>query len=157
MGGVNSADLSELHMAWYIRNDPDKRWRETSVMPRNRSIDTLNGASTLTAAAYLTRVDGPVLESSLPYLSTALLGRMGYSPVVLGQWYDMGQYPTYEFLQTLANLQSQDQLSNDVVPILPGLKQNPDTYGIKLRLTDILYGSRTPVILTTESDDTGNA
>ena len=125
-------------------------------MPRNRSLATLSSASSLTASAYLTRVDGPVLESSLPYLSTALLGRMGYSPVVLGQWYDMGQYPTYEFLQTLANLQSNDQLSNDVVPILPGLKQNPDTYGIKLRLTDILYGSRTPVTLTTESDDTGN-
>ena len=31
LGGVDSADLSELHMAWYIRNDPDKRWRETSV------------------------------------------------------------------------------------------------------------------------------
>lgn len=80
LGGVNSADLSKLHMAWYIRNDPDKRWRETSIMPRNRSLATLSSASSLTASAYLTRLDGSVLESSLPYLSTALLGRMGYSP-----------------------------------------------------------------------------
>lgn len=153
LGGVKSADLSELHMAWYIRNDPDKRWRETSVMPRNRSIATLNGATTLTAAAYLTRVDGPVLETSLPYLSKALLGRMGYSSNVLSQWYEMKQYPTYEFLQTLANTLSDDQLSKDVVPILPGLKQKPETYGVRLRLTDVLYSSQTPVKFTSASDD----
>ncbi len=111
LAGVSSADLSELHMAWYVRNDPDKRFRETSVMPRNRTLATLNGVNLLDAAAYLVRLDGPVLESSLPYLSNALLGRMGYSPDVLNQWYEFKQYPSYELLQALANALSADKLS----------------------------------------------
>ncbi|MBQ4431240.1 MAG: hypothetical protein II877_07025, partial [Synergistaceae bacterium] len=146
-------DLSELHFAWYLRNDPDKRKRSTSVMPRNLNINSLNGAFTLEAAASLTRLDGPVLESSLPYLTTALLGRMGFSREVLGQWYETNQYPTYEFLQTLANVQSKDKLSNDHLPILPGLTESPKSYGVRLRLTDILFSSLTPVRLTTESND----
>ena len=154
LGGVKSADLSELHLAWYLRNDPDKRKRNTTVMPRTVTINSLNGAYTLEAAAELTRLDGPVLESSLPYLSTALLGRMGFASKVLNQWYSTEQYPTYNFLQSLAESQSKDLIaSGDHYPILPGLTQSPKEYGVKLRLTDILFSSQTPVRLTTESND----
>gem|GEM_PF-5700693 len=146
-------DLSELHLAWYLRNHPDKRNRNTYVMPRTVTINSLNGAFTLDAAASLTRLDGPVLESSLPYLSTKLLGHMGFSPKVLSQWYDTNQYPTYNFLQSLAKKQSADLKSNDHYPILPELTQSPKSYDVKLRVTDILFSSQTPVRLTTAKTD----
>ncbi len=153
LGDAQSADLSELHLSWYIRNDPDKRKRNTNVMPRTLTLSSLNGATTTTAAAYFTRVDGPVLESSLPYLSIALLRRMGFSPVIPNHWYDTKEYPTYDFLQTLANQQSQDQLANDHVPILPGLKESPRSYDVQLRLTDILFSSKAPVTLSNANNE----
>ena len=147
MSGVESEDfdLSELHMAWYLRNDPDKRFHETSIMPRTLTLATIAGASILPAVSYLARLDGPLLEEELPYLSTAVLRSIGYSGDIPSKWYDFKQYPSYELFQSAAKSALGHKL-------LPEPTAAPDaSFDVQLRVTDVLFGSEVPVWLSRES------
>ena len=132
-------DLSELHMAWYIRNDPDKRFRETSILPRQLTLATIAGAGNLPAMSYLARLDGPVLEQSLPYISNARLDAMGYKEAVPNAWYDFKQYPSYELFQKLG----EEAFGKNNKP-LPELNQPPESFDVQLRITDVLFGAELP-------------
>ena len=145
-GVMDDVDFSELHMAWYIRNDPDRRKRNTGSNPRDLSLSSLSSASHLVSLAYLTRLDGPVLEKYLPYLSSERLAILGYTDKVPSVWYKTKEYPSYANIRALADL-NRSRLGGNVIPDEKDEAIIPDKTPLVLRVTDALYASRIPFIL----------
>lgn len=140
LGNSQTVDFSELHESWFIKNNPDK----TSVhLPRYSElrVSNIDGGFMSMPIAYFARLDGPVLESDLPYLSYEVISNdLGFpralwirflrNDVSLGydELYQMGRY----------------YASRDVIP---AKSKYAYEYGTaKLRLTDALYGTFSPVI-----------
>ena len=67
------SDLSELHLAWFSFKNPDRKKnfafiKNGRIVENPEDNDVLNHpGNTEMALSFLTRLDGPVLESSLPY------------------------------------------------------------------------------------------
>ena len=144
-GVMDSVDLSELHMAWYARNDPDKTKRNTFVNPRNLTIGSISGGWSFMPLAYLTRLDGPVLETNLPYLSNERLKTLGYTGSIPDAWYDLDEYPSYSMLRKLEELNSAE--NDEKVKVIPGENELAMETPQVLRVTDGLYASRIPFSL----------
>ncbi len=62
LGNANTVDFSEMHMAWYVKNNPDK---SRALIPSYRDLllNNINGGFANMPMAYLVRLDGPVLDS----------------------------------------------------------------------------------------------
>ena len=79
-------DLSELHMAWFVYNDPNPGYKFYKSVT---GIQTINGGNAAKSTAYFARMTGPVSEASLPYSTASTIADTAsdpsdYHPVVLG-------------------------------------------------------------------------
>ena len=75
---AGTVDLSELHLAWFAYRDPD-RGKSFTIGAYDSVLD--QGGNPDMSIAFLSRLAGPVNESSLPYSSaTSLTYRTGAEP-----------------------------------------------------------------------------
>ena len=85
-------NLSPLHLAWFAKNDADrtravftnadteeKSWANS--MLNNESGAIFEGGFPNVSLAYLTRLDGPILETDMPYFSYEFINEMGYQRI----------------------------------------------------------------------------
>lgn len=140
LGDASTVDFSELHMAWYVKNNPDK---SRALMPiyRDLLLNNIDGGYAGMPMAYLVRLDGPVLDSELPYLSTEVLSRdLGFNPKLWYRLLDNSALPGYyQILHT--------GLHNLGRYVVPSEDAAPEKFGVpQLRVTDALYGAFSPAI-----------
>ena len=143
LGTVSSdVDLSELHMAWYSRNDPDKAKVNTwsDYARKYTNVKSIEGGNDSMSLVYFARLDGPVLETSLPYLSNQNV--YDYTGISQDKWYQMldnnEESLEYDNFQALAK--------DPAKTLLPPLDEKATAKGVKLRVTDALFGTYYPVI-----------
>ncbi len=126
----NDIDLSEFHLAWFSRFNPDRRKTFTPYGERlEQSYTAIEAGNELMAVAVLARLDSPVNEDDmLAYPDSDDLAAAGINP---SDWYsrkDTGKIPTYETMYEAGLIPSRDNF--------------PEDYGKpKIRLTDALYAS----------------
>ena len=142
-------DLSELHMAWFCYNEPDMSREFTSNYSRGETdYRSIEGGLPDLSVAYLARLDGPVLETELPYLSfEALSNDAGYTTKEWVTLNKLGALPSYHELNNLAYIRSGKWL-------LPSDDVPPSQYAsAKLRLTDAIYSAPVPEIGIKDRED----
>ena len=142
LGSAESLDLSELHMAWFARNHPykDKVNTATPFARYETNIKSIEGGLSSISLAYLAALEGPVLESSLPYLSyEALSNDAGYLRKEIDALIQLGALPSYTELLAKGYVRSGKFL-------VPRKSDMPEDYGVVLRLTDALFGTPAPAI-----------
>ena len=146
LGDSETLDLSELHMAWFCNNNPDK---SRLFRPRPFAVENIDGGASNMSLAYLSRLDGPVTESSMPYFSyEAIQNAWGFD---MDSWHALlkAGLPTYDQLSVLEELHKNS--------ILPKKNYTADHYGKNvLRLTDAYYAPLSPLVSFTERDDLGD-
>ena len=142
LGNAETLDLSELHLAWYIRNHPQKDSRFALIKHHDtehhlQSIESGFSSFNLTLFASLA---GPVLEESLPYLSNqAISNDAGYSPQEFSLLKQLDALPSYMEFLALSYMRSGKDL-------LPGVSALPENYGVVLRMTDALFATPAPTV-----------
>ena len=140
-------NLSPLHLAWFAKNDADRTRAiyndaDTEKKAWANSMTIIEGGFTNFSLSYLARLDGPVLETDMPYFSYEFLEKLGYKPE---EWYKLkasNALPSYTQFTALAQSRL-SKASSDKMPIIS------DTANIaakkftpKLRLTDAFFGSK---------------
>ena len=140
LGDAQTVDFSELHEAWFIKNNPLK---DRAIKPVYGDVDVANieGGFPAMSLAYFARLDGPVLETELPYLSYEVISNdLGFVPGLWKYFKDNDLLPSYKTLYYLGRFHA----SRDVIPAPDSFAQ---TYGLPmLRLTDALYGAFSPFV-----------
>ena len=142
-GDVESLDLSELHMAWYIKNNPDKT-KVTLSKRGEKTLKILNGGFLSEGIAYLARLEGPVPEYNLPYVDTGVISSsIGIPPSILQSLDKENELPSY----TAFNIMG---YKNTGHWLLPRPEDYPEAYVNDnlplMRLTDALYASPWPTV-----------
>lgn len=146
LGDSETLDLSELHMAWFSKNNPDK---SRSFYAQQLAVANIDGAMPSVSTAYLSRLEGPVTESSMPYFSyEAIEKAWGFDSKAWHALLKAG-LPTYNQLAVLEELHQYF--------ILPKPDYTADHYGKNvLRLTDAYYAPLSPIMTTEPRDDLGD-
>ena len=67
MQGGEELDLSEMHLAWYRYKNSDKSKAFKNLASQTDIATIVDGGNSFYPAALYTRLDGPVLETSVPY------------------------------------------------------------------------------------------
>ncbi len=154
-------NLSPLHLAWFTKNDADRSRvldndADTEEKIWANSMTIFQGGFPNMSLAYFSRLDGPVLETDMPYFGFEYLNKLGYTK---DEWLT---------LRKIAALPSYLEFSALALMRIPGsadkLPQVSDTANIaakkfdaKLRLTDAFFGSLvTPGIYIGTRDDIEN-
>ena len=140
LGDAQTVDFSELHEAWFIKNNPLKAMAIKPVYG-DVNIANIDGGLPAMSLAYFARLDGPVLETDLPYLSYEVISNdWGFVPDLWKYFKDNDLFPSYKTLYYLGRFRA----SRDVIPAPGSFAQ---TYGLPvLRLTDALYGAFSPLV-----------
>ena len=140
LGDYQTVDFSELHESWFIKNN----YIKSSVhLPKYQAlrVDNINGGFTSMPLAYFARLDGPVLESDLPYLSYETISNdLGYPISLWRRLLRNNVSPAYDELYQRGLYYA----SRDVIPAADKFAYE---YGMaKLRITDALYGAFSPIM-----------
>ena len=82
----DTPDLSELHMAWFVYNDPKPGYNFSFSTEDDSDLN--RGGNWYMSTAYMTRLSGPMNESALPYSLAASMDVLSqdpeaYKPVML--------------------------------------------------------------------------
>lgn len=142
-GNVESLDLSELHVAWYVKNHPDKT-KITANKRGEKTLKILNSGYISETIAYLTRLDGPVPEYNLPYVDSIVISdSIGIHPAILTSLDKAKELPSYNAMNIMGYKRTGEWL-------LPGPEDYPEIYlneNIPLmRLTDVHFASPWPTV-----------
>ncbi len=140
-------NLSPLHVAWFAKNDADRTRAiytdaDTTKKAWANSMTIIEGGMPNVSLAYFARLDGPVLETDMPYFSYDFIDRVaGYKQ---NEWSFLRNYaelPSYLEFYTLANLRNRD--SADQMPKISDTANiAAKKFNAKLRLTDAYFGSK---------------
>ncbi len=146
LGDSETLDLSELHMAWFAKNNPDK---SRLFYPKPLAVENIDFGMPCVSLAYLSRLEGPVTEASMPYFSyEAIEKAWGFN---IEAWHALlsAGLPTYNQLAVLEGIHQNF--------ILPKPDYTADHYGKNvLRLTDAYYAPLSPVMNFADRDDLGD-
>ena len=143
-------NFSALHLAWFAKNDADKtRAADNDADTEEKSWANsikdsegiFEGGFPNLSLAYLTRLDGPILETDMPYFSWELLEKLGYPREIWERLYDVNGLPSYREFHGLAIMK--ELVSEDKIPVVSDTANvAAKNYNVKLRLTDALFGSK---------------
>ena len=145
-------NFSPLHLAWFAKNDADrtraiftnadteeKAWANS--MSGTDSGAIFEGGFPNVSLAYFTRLDGPILETDMPYFSYEFINEMGYSKDIWLTLKQANACPLYREFYSLAILKK--VVSPDKIPSVSNTANIAgEKFNVKLRLTDALFGSK---------------
>ena len=146
---VDSTDInfSPLHVAWFAKNDANRTRAfyndaDTTKKAWANSMTIIEGGMPNVSLAYFARLDGPVLETDMPYFSYDFIENVvGYKH---DEWAFLRYYaelPSYHEFYALAIMRN--RASADKMPkIADTANIAAKKFNAKLRLTDAFFGSQ---------------
>ena len=140
-------NFSPLHLAWFTKNDADRTRAagndaDTEKKAWANSMTIFEGGFPNWSLAYLARLDGPVLETDIPYFSYDFLEKAGYSPSTWIELSKVGGRPTYREFLSLARIKGAVSQDDQIPEVSDTANNAAKNYNVKLRLTDAFFGSK---------------
>ena len=140
-------NFSPLHLAWFAKNDADRTRAiftdsDTEEKAWANSTTIIEGGFPNMSLAYFTRLDGPVLETEMPYFSYDFLEKIGYKAEEWHTLRDSNALPSYREFGILA----ESRLGKPSADKMPAVSDTANIavkkFNTKLRLTDAFFGSQ---------------
>ena len=140
-------NFSPLHVAWFAKNDADRTRAiytdaDTPKKAWTDAMTIIESGMPNVSLAYFARLDGPVLETEMPYFSYEFLEKVGYKPSEWNDLIDSNALPSYLEFTILAESRL-DKASADKMPKISDTANiAAKNFHAKLRLTDAFFGSQ---------------